>query len=186
MIESIMELIEHNYTQDLHQVLTNIAEGKAAGDLANKIHSRTENQKFKGQLLATDIETFVHESLAAGIPLFVSKIPIGGFCICAEDISKKLPPCIRMSKGKKPQPEFCNYKICSHVLFNEEAIENIKKQISYYKMKLSYLDESSNDRLIEHYENEVKEHSALLWRTETRLSSDWELINTVGLEPLNG
>ena len=182
MVANVMELIEHNYTKDLHEALTDIADGKAAGKLAEEIRNRADNQRFKGQLLATDIETFVHESLAAGVPLFVSQIPIGGFCICAEDLSEKLPPCIVNSKENKPQPEFCDYKKCPHVLFNKEAISNIGKQISYYQTKLRYLDDSSNDALIEHYENEVIENQALLKRTKSKEHFKEELIDTVEVE----
>jgi len=161
MVESVIELIEHNYTEDLNEIFTAVADGKAAGDLAKNIKKRMSKNKYKGQILATDTETFIHEALLTGVELFVSRIPVGGFCvrIGGSDI---LPPCMRKSDSNMPEIEFCDYKNCDHVLHNDESIKNIESQITYYQKKLGYLPEGYSEKVADYYENEVIENQELL------------------------
>lgn len=168
LVSSVIELLEHNYTEDLIDALEKIVSGEAVGDLAEAIRQRSDNRYFKGQILNTSIETYIHEVLQAGLNIFISRIPIGGFCIALDDWGKDLPPCMQKNGATKPQPQFCDYKICSKVLHTNESIENVKKQIDYYKRKLSYLDESVDDSLLRQYQKEVDDNLALLIKLETQ------------------
>jgi len=163
LVQNVMELIEHNYTEDLSQIFKDIVDGKTAGNLSDNIKQRMHSQKYKGQILATDIESFIKETIRSGIPLFISKLPIGAFCIKAGD-SSSLPPCMAKTKEQRPNIEFCNYKECDCVLHTNESKVNINKQIGYYKQKLSYLTEDSDEKLVCYYENEISEHESLLER----------------------
>jgi len=161
MIDSVIELIEHNYTEDLNEIFASVAEGKAAGGLAESIRKRMEQQNYSGQVLVTGVESFIHEALFSGVPLFVSRIPIGGFCVRIGDRGT-LPPCMVNCKENVPQIEFCDYKNCEHVLHNNESIKNIESQITYYQKKLSYLPEDHSEKVAAYYEIEVIEHQELL------------------------
>lgn len=163
LVDSVMDLLEHNYTEDLNDVFQSIANDKTVGELSSRIKVRMEKQKYKGQILATDIESFIHEAIKAGVPMFVSKLPIGAFCIKAGD-SSTVPPCMKQSKSHTPQVEFCNYKICSHVLHNNESVANINAQIAYYQKKQHYLPENTDERVVAYYETQVIEHQELLQR----------------------
>lgn len=110
-----------------------------------------EEQNYPGSILVTDIESYVRESLKAGIPLFVSRVPIGGFCINAGN-EDSIPPCMMKTNSKRPCVDFCNYKVCDYLIFNDESISNIHSQINYYKQKISYLDESSNEGVVTYYQ----------------------------------
>lgn len=169
MVASAIELLEHNYTEDLKDIFEVISNNKASGNLSDKIKKRMEEQCYSGQILVTDIESYVRESLKAGVPLYVSRVPIGGFCIKAGDEDTQ-PPCMIKTGAKTPCAEFCNYKKCDHLIFNEESIANIHSQIRYYEQKLNYLDESSNEAVVAHYENEIVEHKELLERVENQVS----------------
>jgi hypothetical protein len=106
--------------------------------------------------------------MKAGMNIFVSRLPIGGFCITMGDYSKKRPPCMERSGLESPQPIFCDYKSCSYVLHNETSITNIKKQVSYYQSKLTYLDESANEEIVHFYEQEIEENLSLLTKLENK------------------
>ena len=163
IVSSVMELLEHNYTEDLNNIFQDIADGKTVGDLSDRLKERMENQKHKGQILATDIESFIHEALQVGVPMFISRLPIGAFCIKTGEQST-LPPCMEKSNSAAPQIEFCNYKECSHVLHNDESMANIASQIAYYEKKKGYLTEEADERVVAYYETEVIEHQKLLER----------------------
>ncbi|ELR63722.1 Site-specific recombinase, phage integrase family [Photobacterium marinum] len=163
MVASVIELIEHNYTEELKDIFEAISNNKTSGELSDKIKKRMEVQQYKGQVLATDIETYVRESLQAGVPLFVSRVPIGGFCMKSGEEDTP-PPCMAKTGSGMPKVEFCDYKRCKHLIYNEESVSNIQSQIRYYQQKLSYLDESSNESVVAHYENEILEHQELLKR----------------------
>lgn len=177
MVDSIIELIEHNYTEDLHEALIEITEGKTAGNLSDSIKKRNKHKNFKGQILVTDIEAFVHEAIQAGMNIFVSRIPIGGFCISMVDYSKKRPPCMKRSGAESPEPQFCDYKSCPYVLHNETSISNIKKQVYYYQSKLTYLDESASEEIVNFYEQEVEENLMLVSRLEKKSLVNQNSIN---------
>ncbi|MEZ9595491.1 site-specific integrase [Shewanella sp. 10N.261.52.F9] len=170
IVASVMELLEHNYTEDLNDVFQSIANGETAGDLSNRIKERMDQQQYKGQILVTDIESFIHEALQAGVPIFVSRLPIGAFCIKAGD-TDTLPPCMKKSKAHTPQVEFCDYKKCSHVLHNDESVANIGAQIVYYQKKQKNLPEDLNERVVSYYETQVIEHQELLERLNRNTTS---------------
>ncbi|HDY7465643.1 TPA: tyrosine-type recombinase/integrase [Vibrio vulnificus] len=167
MVESVIELLEHNYTEDLQEIFEAINNNNTAGDLSDKIKKRMEEQIYPGSILVTDIESYVRESLKAGIPLFVSRVPIGGFCINTGN-EDSIPPCMMKTNSKRPCVDFCNYKVCDYLIFNDESISNIHSQINYYKQKLSYLDESSNEKVVTYYQKEILEHRELLERLENK------------------
>lgn len=161
MVQNVMELIEHNYTEDLSQVFQDIVDGKTNGELSDIIKNRINSRKYKGQILVTDIESFVKETIRSGIPMFISKLPIGAFCLMAGD-KTSITPCMEKTNSKKPNVDFCNYKECKFVLHTEESQLSINKQIEYYEKKLSYLNEDSDERLVSYYENEINDHKNLL------------------------
>ncbi|OED66468.1 integrase [Vibrio tasmaniensis ZS-17] len=163
MVESVIELLEHNYTEDLKDIFEAISNRETSGDLSDKIKKRMEDQQYKGQILVTDIELYVRESLKAGVPLYVSKVPIGGFCMKSGG-NDTPPPCMAKTGVSKPSVDFCDYKRCKHLIFNEESVANLYSQIRYYEQKLSYLDDCSNESIVAHYENEILEHKELLER----------------------
>ncbi|MCB5460142.1 tyrosine-type recombinase/integrase [Vibrio lentus] len=163
MVASVIELLEHNYTEDLKDIFEAISNSKTSGDLSDKIKKRMEEQQYKGQVLVTDIELYVRESLKAGVPLYVSRVPIGGFCMKSGK-NDTLPPCMEKTGVSKPSVDFCDYKRCKHLIFNEESVANLYSQIRYYEQKLSYLDDCSNESIVAHYENEILEHKELLER----------------------
>ncbi|MFS1869888.1 tyrosine-type recombinase/integrase [Vibrio lentus] len=163
MVSSVIELLEHNYTEDIKDIFDAIQNNQTSGVLSQKIKERMDHQKYDGQILPIDIEAYVRESLKAGIPLFVSRVPIGGFCMKTGD-DMLPPPCTKNELDGLPNINNCNYKVCEHLIFNEESVKNINSQIKYYENKLSYLDTSSNDSVYSYYENEVIEHNNLLKR----------------------
>ena len=160
---SVIELLEENYTQDLQEALSKIVAGEALGELADALRKRS-TQLYPGQILVSEIEAFVHANLEAGVPLFISRIPIGGFCISQSDLSEKKPPCIADTDDGKPNPEFCDYINCPHVLHTSESRENVGRQIAYYEKKRSYLPEDGDDRIEHYYESKIQENIALLDR----------------------
>lgn len=163
LVSSVMEILEHNFTEDLVEAFESVANGQTAGELSQKIKSRMETRKYKGQILATDLENFIHELIKSGVPCFVSRLPIGGFCIKAGE-ETSIPPCMAKTNQSQPVIEFCDYKSCPHVLHNQESIDNIRKQIAYYEQKKHFLIESDNERQIEYYETQIIEHEQLLER----------------------
>jgi hypothetical protein len=177
----IKELLEKNYTEDLHQALSKIASGEAVGDLANKLRQRSI-KNYPGQILASEIEAFVHSALESGVPLFISRIPIGGFCINSSDISKKKPPCIDDTDEGKPNPEFCDYLNCPHVLHTSESVENVKSQISFYEKKQKHLPEFGDDRIQHYYESKIQKNKKLL----EQLSARANIIIATDSETKNG
>ncbi|MGF1758959.1 tyrosine-type recombinase/integrase [Photobacterium sagamiensis] len=179
MVASVMELLEHNYTEDLKDILDEIANNNASGALSEKIKARMNSQRYKGQVLITDLETFIKESLASGVPLFVSKVPIGGFCLRSGE-SDKVPPCMVRTGEKKPNIDFCDYKICDHLIYTEETKANIKSQINYYQQKLNYLSESANEDVAAFYENEIADHENLLYRLKADSKSSVNFRNSGG------
>ncbi|ABG40540.1 phage integrase [Paraglaciecola sp. T6c] len=170
LVGSVMELIEHNYTEDLNDAFQSISDGKAAGNLFSQIKQRMEEQNYRGQVLAVDVESFIHEAIQAGVPMFISRLPIGAFCIKAGE-SEVVPPCMKRSDAKLPQIEFCDYKKCSHVLHNDESMANINSQISYYEQKQKYLPVDADKRVVSYYKNQVIEHQQLLDRLGKSLSN---------------
>ncbi|MDA0151587.1 tyrosine-type recombinase/integrase [Vibrio sp. Makdt] len=169
MVDSVIELLEHNYTEDLKEVFDAIRDNKTSGALSKKIKERMEDQKYSGQILLTDIETYVKESLRSGLPLFVSRVPIGGFCMKSGD-DNVAPPCMNGDVKGLPNINNCNYKECEHLIFNEESVRNIHSQIKYYKKKIIYLEDSSNESVVSYYENEIIEHTDLLKRLKDNSS----------------
>jgi hypothetical protein len=115
--------------------------------------------------------------MQAGMNIFVSRIPIGGFCISMDDYSKKIPPCMQRSGAENPQPQFCDYKSCPYVLHNETSIKNIKKQVSYYQSKLTYLDEAASEEVVNFYEQEVEDNLMLIARLEDKPIVNQDSIN---------
>ena len=158
---SVIELLEENYTEDLQDVLTKISSGEAVGELAKAVNQRSVHY-YPGQILASEVESFVHSALESGVPLFISKVPIGGFCVSASDLSKKRPPCIADTDDEKPNPEFCDYINCPHVLHTTESMENVRQQITFYERKLKHLPEVGDDRVEEYYTAKIDENKALL------------------------
>lgn len=160
---SVMELLEENYTEDLQKALTKIANGEAVGELADALRRRSA-QLYPGQILVSEVEAFVHANLEAGVPLFISRIPIGGFCISQSDLKEKKPPCIEGTDDEKPNPEFCDYINCPHVLHTDESTKNVERQVVYYETKRSYLPEDGDDRIEHYYESRIEENKLLLDR----------------------
>ncbi|TOQ17010.1 hypothetical protein CGH00_23865, partial [Vibrio parahaemolyticus] len=70
MVGSVIELLEHNYTEDLKAIFTEIENGNTSGKLSQKIKDRMNKRKYKGQLLVTILEDFINQCLSSGIPLF--------------------------------------------------------------------------------------------------------------------
>ncbi|MEZ8985683.1 integrase [Vibrio cyclitrophicus FF160] len=172
MAQGILELLEHNYTEDLKEILDEIASNSTSGKLSDLIKSRICSQKYKGQILLTDVEIFIKESLASGVPLFVSKIPIGGFCLRSGE-TKKIPPCMVKSGRNNPNIDFCNYKECDHIIHTDESKINIYKQIEYYQKLLGYINETSDERVVAYYEKEIDEHRDLIYKLQSGdISSD--------------
>jgi hypothetical protein len=161
MVESVIDLLSHNYTESLNEVFQAVTNGKTVGSLSTKLKSRMDEKKYKGQILVTDIETFVKQMLTSGIPLFVSRIPIGAFCIKAEQ-TKTVPPCMNKTNATSPQVEFCDYINCEYVLHTEDSIKNIETQIAHLKKKQTYLDESADERVVAFYEHEIITNEAFL------------------------
>ncbi|AIV04974.1 integrase [Vibrio harveyi] len=175
IVQSVVELIEHNYTEDLKEIFDTIVNKSSYGVLSDKVKKRILRRSFKGQILTTDIETYVKVSLKAGIPLFVSKVPIGGFCLRAGD-DKSVPPCMLKTGSNSPKIEFCNYKECPHILFTEESARNIKAQLNYYKQKLQYIDRFINSSVARYYENQVISHEQLIARLYgEETANTWEV-----------
>ncbi|OZS41880.1 site-specific integrase [Photobacterium sanguinicancri] len=170
MAQGILELLEHNYTEELKEVLDEIAAYNTSGKLSDLIRSRICNQNYKGQVLLTDIDTFIKESLASGVPLFVSRVPIGGFCLRSGE-TKNIPPCMAKSGKNKPNIDFCDYKECDHIIHTNESKKNVYKQIDYYQKLLSYMNETSDERVVAYYEKEIDAHINLIYRLESRSSS---------------
>lgn len=164
LVKNVIELVEHNYTEDLQLIFSKIAGGEEVVSFANKASDRSGQNLYRGQILASDIETFVRESLLSGVPLYVSHLPIGGFCVSAKDLRKKPPPCFKVAGQAQPDPEFCDYKICEHFLSTVESTANVEKQISYYQHKLNYLENSRNSKLVDFYAKEILDHQLLLER----------------------
>lgn len=158
---SVIELLEENYTEDLQEVLTKISSGEAVGDLVKSVNQRSVHY-YPGQILASEVEAFVHSALESGVPLFISKVPIGGFCVSASDLSKKRPPCIAGTDDDKPNPEFCDYINCPHVLHTTESMENVQHQITFHERKLQHLPEVCDDRVEEYYMARIDENKTLL------------------------
>lgn len=171
MVGSVIELLEHNYTEDLKAIFTEIENGNTSGKLSQKIKDRMNTRKYKGQLLVTILEDFINQCLSSGIPLFISMIPIGGFCLKVGE-SKKIPPCMIRTGGEKPDIEFCDYKNCEHVIYDDVALKNIEAQIKYFKVKLSYLPESSSENLVAFYEREILENENLIYRLQRKGKND--------------
>ncbi|MEZ9048090.1 tyrosine-type recombinase/integrase [Vibrio sp. 10N.247.311.64] len=169
MVQSVVELIEHNYTEDLIDIFEEISNNNTYGRLSVKIRKRFYSRHFKGQILTTDIEAYVRVSLEAGVPLFVSKVPIGGFCLKTGD-DKSVPPCMKATGSSYPDVEFCDYKECPHILLTEDAVNNIKAQLNYYKQKLKYIDECISPSVAEYYENQVISHKQLLKKLSHKAS----------------
>ncbi|KLN66352.1 tyrosine-type recombinase/integrase [Vibrio sp. VPAP30] len=170
MVQSVVELIEHNYTEDLVDIFEEIANNNTYGRLSVKMKKRFFSRHFKGQILTTDIEDYVRTSLEAGVPLFVSKVPIGGFCLKTGD-DKSVPPCMEVTGSSSPDIEFCDYKKCPHILLTEDAINNIEAQLNYYKQKLKYIDGCINPSVAEYYENQVISHKQLLEKLSHKAST---------------
>lgn len=167
---SIMELLEENYTEDLKEALEKITSGEAVGELADTLRQRSA-QHFPGQILVSEVETFVNTALENGVPLFISRVPIGGFCISSSDLSKKKPPCIAGTNEGKPNPEFCDYLSCPHVLHTSESAENVERQIDFYEKKLRFISEESDDRVEQYYASLVERNKALLRRLKAGRNS---------------
>ncbi|WP_152205923.1 tyrosine-type recombinase/integrase [Marinobacter changyiensis] len=164
---SVMELLEENYTEDLSEAISKIASGEAVGDLAESLKKRSV-QHYPGQMLPSEIEVFVHTALEAGVPLFISRIPIGAFCVSTSDLAKKKPPCIAGTDEEKPNPEFCDYINCPHVLHTTESRDNVKRQINFFETKLRHLPDSGDDRVIDYYENKIQSNKGLLRKLELK------------------
>jgi hypothetical protein len=179
---SVMELLEENYTEDLREALEKITSGEAVGELADTLRKRSV-QHYPGQILASDVEAFVNTALENGVPLFISRIPIGGFCISCSDLSTKKPPCIAGTGDEKPNPEFCDYLNCPHVLHTSESAENVERQIAFYEKKLRYIPEESDERVQHYYESLVDRNKALISRLKT--GSDWSLIPVKEVDSAN-
>ncbi|HIH0446625.1 TPA: tyrosine-type recombinase/integrase [Vibrio cholerae] len=177
MVGSVIELLEHNYTNDLNKIFNDIETGNASGVLSQRIKERMNTRKFKGQLFVTNLEVFIYQCLSSGIPLFISMIPIGGFCLKVGE-SKKIPQCMIRSGGAKPDVDFCDYKNCEHVIYDDVALKNINAQIKYFQVKLSYLTDSSNKNLVGFYEREIMEHKNLLYRLQQRKDDNGQIFES--------
>lgn len=169
---SVLELLEENYTEDLQEALSKIASGEAVGDLADTIRQRSSHH-YSGQILVSEVESFVHSALESGVPFFISRIPIGGFCISSSDLSKKKPPCIANTDDNKPSPEFCDYLNCPHVLHTSESIDNVERQIEFYEKKLRHVPEAVDDRVEHFYTSRIESNKALLATLKTRKDSSF-------------
>jgi integrase len=162
MVRNVIELLEHNYTQDLQEALANVIKGVPEHGLEDAIRKRGQEKSFKGQLLVTDIASFINETLASGVPLYISRIPIGGFCMMLVDGELKTPPpCMKNTNRSTPSPDFCNYLSCPHVLFTQESNLNIQKQIDYYLHKLDLLPDNCSPELVRFYTKKVKSNQIL-------------------------
>ena len=169
LMSNIIELIELNYAEELLEVFDKIFEGELVGNVEKSIHSRANNKHFKGQILNTKLETFLDDLQSSGVQVYVSKLPIGAFCLTEGELKNKQLPCTLKNDQLTPQPKFCDYKNCPNILHSEESAENIRKQADYYRVKLNHLPDTASEVLRRYYQSEIEENIALATSIEQNL-----------------
>ncbi|MBD8755655.1 tyrosine-type recombinase/integrase [Pseudomonas coleopterorum] len=152
MVRAVAASIEHSYTSELHDVITQIKYGAYSGLVAQRINQQIQEKPadFEVGQLKISLLDFVSNLLVGGEPLFIRRTAVGTYCVTAEQFDlNNLPPCIqgRDFGGEipRPDPTNCHYE-CRKIVVLEKARDSLEGNIKFYQRILDKTGANLPDR----------------------------------------
>lgn len=146
MVKAVAEAIEVNFTEDFHEVVTNIRDQSYSGKPAERIASAIIKapEKFAGKQLKLQLMNYISHLLSSGEMLFIHRTAIGMYCIHSEEITlDNLPPCLAENKklSLPLSPDISNCQLeCKHCVVVEKAKQAISGNVEFYQSILESTD----------------------------------------------
>lgn len=139
MVRCVAASIEHSYTEELHDVITQIKIGAYSGMVAQRIAQQIQDKPsdFEVSQLRISLLDYVSNLLVGGEPLFVRRTAVGTYCVTAEQFDlDNLPPCIQGrdfgDELPRPDPNNCHYE-CRKIVVLEKARASLEDNIKFYQ-----------------------------------------------------
>lgn len=141
MVRCVAAAIETSYTEELHEIITQIHYGAYSGEVAKRIAKnladKPEDFKVNGRELRVTLLDFVSNLLEGGDPLFIKRTAVGTYCVTAEHFeADNYPPCIvgrNFGEGTpRPDPSNCHYE-CRKIVVLDKARASLEGNIKFYQ-----------------------------------------------------
>lgn len=151
LVRCVAAAIEVSYSEELHDIITQIKYGAYSGlvakRIANEINQKPMDFPFRGNELRITLIDFVTNLLEGGEPLFIKRTAVGTYCITAEHFEpENYPPCIQgrvfQDEAARPDPSNCHYD-CRKIVVLEKARGALEGNIKFYQR---IIDRSSEGR----------------------------------------
>ncbi|WP_349733426.1 tyrosine-type recombinase/integrase [Pseudomonas jessenii] len=164
MVRCVASSIEHSYTEELHDVITQIKYGAYSGEFAQRISEQIKAKPadFEIGKLRLSLLDFVSNLLIGGEPLFIRRTAVGTYCVTAEQFDlNNLPPCIQgrdfEDERPRPDPTNCHYE-CRKIVVLEKARASLEGNIKFYQRILSNTGKNLPDRTRRDIEKKVSSY----------------------------
>lgn len=139
LVRAISRIMEFHHVKEFTEVIEEISSGHYSGHpferMAKQIGKRPE--AFKGAALKLTINEYVLTLLQAGEPIFIHRIPVGGFCVSVPMIAgEDLTPCIKdaelVAGMITPDTSNCQYTECTKAGLTLKAKTAIEENIIFF------------------------------------------------------
>jgi len=161
MVRCVAASIEQSYTEELHDVITQIKYGAYSGAVAQRIAHQIQDKPsdFEVGQLRISLLDYVSNLLVGGEPLFVRRTAVGTYCVTAEQFDlDNLPPCIQGrdfgDELPRPDPTNCHYE-CRKIVVLEKARASLEDNIKFYQRILDKTGANLPDRTRREIEKKV-------------------------------
>lgn len=144
LVQSVVEAIEYNSTDDLIAIVSAIKSGAYSGQSAERIASTIANRPdaFSGKQLKVTIHQYVSHLLSSGEPFFIHRtaLGVGTYCVSHQGYSETSPPLCH-AKGSvngsfMPDRHNCQIE-CNNLIVLEAAKTALWENIKFYKSIVS-------------------------------------------------
>jgi len=139
LVRAISRIMEFHHVKEFTEVIEEISSGHYSGHpferMAKQIGKRPE--AFKGAALKLTINEYVLTLLQAGEPIFIHRIPVGGFCVSVPMIAgEDLTPCVKdaelVAGMITPDTSNCQYTECTKAGLTLKAKTAIEENIIFF------------------------------------------------------
>lgn len=153
LVRCVAAAIEVSYTEELHDIITQINYGAYSGLVAERIAQQITEKPmdfpFKGNELRITLIEFVTNLLEGGEPLFIKRTAIGTYCVTAEHFEPgNYPPCIQGrvfdDGAARPDPTNCHYE-CRKIVVLEKARGALEGNIKFYQRIIDHSNEGNSE-----------------------------------------
>ncbi len=138
LVDEVVNQLRVHYAQEFYDLTKSLITGHYTGPAAERLAKsiKSNSTSFNAQLLRITLAEYVTALLESGEPLFIHRVPVGGWCLSVPVIGAKPTPCtakLKPAERVAPDTRFCKYEDCDKFAGTADAIPGIERNINFYK-----------------------------------------------------